>query len=230
MSLTFRGGAAALVLSTLMLAGCATTPPVPAAPSGTPTPEEPAMQLAATWLDAGRMIGLVTWGSTSCVPTAGEATADGQEITVTLVDPQAEACTADLAPRASEVAVPAGVDPTQPVTVHLTYLDQTADLTLAGDQRLSGTPGEPTDYQSTAGWYDDNGIVLLTWGSSTCRPIVSDLEETADALTVTFAAQDGPCTMDMAPRTTMLYVEQAGRDRELTLVGDNLNATIPILG
>lgn len=36
--------------------------------------------------------------------------------------------------------------------------------------------------------------------------------------------------MDMAPRVTVLYVEQVDRDRSLTLAGDNLDATIPILG
>lgn len=230
MSFTFRGGAAALVLSTLMLAGCATTSPVPAAPSQTPTPEEPAMELAAAWLDAGRMIGLVTWGSSSCVPHAEAATASGQEITVTLVDATDGPCTADYGPRASEIAVPAGVDPHQPVTVHLTYLDQTADLTLAGDEELTGTPGDPTDYQPTAGWFNDNGIALLTWGSSSCRPQVAGIEETADGITVNFTPHDGMCTMDMAPRVTVLYVEQVDRDRSLTLAGDNLDATIPILG
>ena len=98
MSFTFRGGAAAFVLSTLMLAGCATTSPVPAAPSQTPTPEEPAMELAAAWLDAGRMIGLVTWGSSSCRPqVAGiEETADGITVNFT---PHDGMCTMDMAPR-----------------------------------------------------------------------------------------------------------------------------------
>lgn len=232
MSLLFRGGVAALVVSTLALAGCAITSPVPAAPAPapTPTPEEPAMEIAATWLDAGRMIGLVTWGSSSCVPFAEEPAADGQKIAVKLTDADTGPCTADHSPRASELAVPAGVDPTQPVTVQLTYLDQTAELTLPGDTELTGTPGDPTDYQPSAGWFSDNGIVLLTWGSSTCRPQVSGIEETADGITVTFTAHEGMCTMDMAPRTTILGVEQVGRDRPLTLVGDNLDATIPIRG
>ena len=226
----FRGGVAALVVSALALAGCAVTSPVPAAPSQSPTPQEPDTASVATWLDSGRMIGLVTWGSSSCVPQADTATASGQEITVTLLDPAEGACTADYAPRASEIAVPTGVDPHQDVTVHLTYLDKTVDLKLAGNAELTGTPGDPTDYQPTAGWFDDHGIALLTWGSSSCRPQVAGIEESVDVITVNFTAHDGMCTMDMAPRVTVLYVEQVDRTRKLTLVGDNLDATIPILG
>ncbi len=188
------------------------------------------METAAAWLDEGRMIGLITWGSSSCVPSAEAATASGQEITVALVDNADGPCTADYAPRASEVAVPAGVDPHQPVTVHLTYLDQTVDLTLAGDPELTGTPGDPTEYAPTAGWFNDTGIALLTWGSSSCRPQVAAVDEAADEITVTFTANEGACTMDMVPRVTILGVEQVDRDRELTLVGDNLDATLPIRG
>lgn len=230
MSFTFRGAAAALVVSTLGLAGCGITSPVPAEPPPrTSAPEESAMRPAAAWLDAGRMIGVVTRGSSSCVPSAGEATASGQEISVTLTDQTGGACTADLASRASEVAVPVGVDPHQPVTVHLTYLDQTIDLTLDGNTELTGTPGEETDYQPTAGWFDDGGIALLTWGSSSCRPQVANIDETADGIVATFTTHQGVCTMDMAPRVTVLHVGQVGRDRSLTLIGDNLDATIPVL-
>ena len=54
----------------------------------------------AAWLDDGRIIGLVTMGSSSCVPAAEEATleADGS-LSVTLVEPDADtACTADSCP------------------------------------------------------------------------------------------------------------------------------------
>ncbi|MEA4945773.1 MAG: hypothetical protein VB080_15225 [Propionicimonas sp.] len=217
-----------LAVSVLTLAGCASSAPIAADPS--PTAGESGMQTAAAWLDAGRIIGVVTWGSSTCVPTADAATASGQEITVTLTDNAEGACTADYAPRASEVAVPAGVDPKQDVTVHLTYLDQTVDLTLAGDPGLTGTPGEPTDYQPTAGWFTDQGIALLTWGSSTCRPQPAKVDETADGITVSFTPHDGACTMDMVPRLTVISVEGGDHDRNLTLVGDNLDATIPIVG
>lgn len=186
------------------------------------------MEAAVSWLDGGRMIGLVTWGSSSCVPSAGPASAEGQEITVAVIDHTSGPCTADYAPRASEMAVPAGVDPHQPVTVHLTYLDQTVELTLDGNPELTGTPGDPTDYQPSAGWFNDHGLALLTWGSSTCRPEVADLQEASDGITVTFTSHEGACTMDMVPRMTILGVEQVDRDRTLTLSGDGLDATIPV--
>lgn len=219
---------APLVISAMALGGCAGNAPIAGNPS--PAPGEPGTEVAATWLDGGRMIALVTWGSSSCVPQASEVTASGQEVSVTLADGANQACTADYAPRASAVGVPAGVDPHEPVTVNLTYLGQTVGLTLAGDPELTGTPGQETDYQPTAGWFNDQGIALLTWGSSSCRPVVEGVEETADAVTVTFATQDGVCTADMAPRVTLLQMEQVDRSRQLILVGDNLDATIPISG
>ncbi len=239
-----RAAFASLLVSALALAGCAntTTPAGPSSPAQSPSspatlpptePTEPGMQADAAWLDGGRLLGVVTWGSSSCVPVADTATASGQEITVTLTDPGdgTQPCTADMSPRASVVGVPEGVNPQEDVTVALTYLDQTVRFEVDGEDDLKGVPGEATDYAPSAGWFDDDkGIVLLTWGSSTCVPIVEGLEETADAITVTFKANEGACTMDMGPRLTVLGVSGDGDDQQLVLVGDNLDATLPIIG
>ena len=51
-----------------------------------------------------------------------------------------------------------------------------------------------------------------------------------DAITVTFKANEGACTMDMGPLLTVLGVSGEGDDQALVLVGDNLDATLPIIG
>ena len=69
----------------------------------------------AAWLDDGRIIGLVTTGSSTCVPAADEAMLeDDGTLSVTLVEPEADtACTTDLVPRVTLVEVPEGVDPAE---------------------------------------------------------------------------------------------------------------------
>ncbi|MGB3374528.1 MAG: hypothetical protein WBA87_05255, partial [Microbacterium sp.] len=72
------------------------------------------------------------------------------------------------------------------------------------------------------------------WGSSTCPPVVSDLEMTDAGATVTFSAEaDRVCTMDFAPRATVITLP-GGRDDDapftLTLVGDNLDSEVVVRG
>lgn len=215
------------------MAGCAAGPDS-AVPGGSvpSTSEGSDFELDAAWLDQGRMVGVVTWGSSTCIPQATDVTADGQSVSVTLEDVVGDQiCTADYAPRASVVTLPAGVDPTQDVEVAVVFDSVTGDTVLEGNASLTGTPGDSTDYQPTAGWFDDGQLVLLTWGSSTCPPVVESAAVSGDVGTVTFAAQDGPCTMDMAPRATVLGFAEVGEVTDnftLTLVGDDLDATLPV--
>ena len=76
----------------------------------------------AAWLDDGRIIGLVTMGSSGCVPAAEEATLeDDGTLSVTLVEPDADtACTADFVPRVTLVEVPEGVDPAEDLAITVT--------------------------------------------------------------------------------------------------------------
>lgn len=188
----------------------------------------------AAWLDDGRMVAVVTWGSSSCVPTATDITADGQTVTVTLSEEYGDQiCTADLAPRASLVALPAGIDPTRDIDLIVTRSDRTDDVDLDGAPALTGVPGESTDFTPSAGWFDDGYLVLLTWGSSTCPPIIDDIAVAGAAGTVTFRTEDRPCTKDMAPRLIELHLgeldDDADDDFMLTLVGDGLDATVPVI-
>lgn len=222
----------------LTLAGCAGgagSTPVPSVPSEVPSaPSDPSGAPSAAWMDDGRAVALVTWGSSSCPPVMGDAITRGQEVTVVIEEPPAETvCTADLAPRASLVTLPAGVDPAQDLTIIAKGADVDAEVTLAGDATLTGTPGESTEFRSSAGWYDSLGIVLLTWGSSSCPPIVEGIDEKADGATVTFRDEDRVCTRDMAPRTTVLdlgHVPAETAGYTLTLTGGGLDGTVPVVG
>ncbi|MGO2746802.1 hypothetical protein [Microbacterium sp.] len=236
--------ASAALAAALLLVGCTGSsgdqPPTSSASpddSGNSTDIGDADDIEAAWLDDGRMFALVTWGSSTCVPIIDDISADGQKVTVSLVDaPNADgtekACTADLAQRASVGGLPEGVDPTKDVEFLVTLGDITDDVDLDGNTALTGIPGESTDYTPSAGWFDDEGIVLLTWGSSSCPPIVENLDVQDAGATVTFTTEDGPCTMDMAPRATLLGFDGDFDDDEdftLTLVGDNLDGKVNVL-
>ena len=241
----------ALSVSTVLAAaalvtGCVSTPGAPTSTSE-PQPEQSQStdaphtgdDIEAAWLDGGRMFAVVTWGSSTCVPAAGEVTADGQTVTVALDEGDTDqACTDDLVPRASLATLPDGVDPTKDVELIVTLGDFTDDVDLDGSAAVAAGAAE---YEPSAGWFDDEGIVLLTWGSSTCAPIVENVEADARTATVTFATEDRMCTMDMAPRATIISVgdlddgddDDADTDDDdkftLTLVGDNLDGTVAVI-
>jgi hypothetical protein len=188
-------------------------------------------------LDDGRMFAVITWGSSTCVPQVDEVAAQGQTVSMTLVDPEGDgeekACTADLAPRATIGALPEGVDPKSEITLQISYGDLTEDVDLDGDPNATGTPGTSTEFQPSAGWFDDDGLVLLTWGSSSCPPVVESLEGAGNAGTATFVTDDTQvCTMDMAPRATILaFGEDTIEDDgtfTLTLVGGGLDGTVEV--
>jgi hypothetical protein len=208
-SLLAAAGAAALVA--VALAGCAS--PASSAPTPTVDTSVPpaSVDITAAWLDGGRSIGLVTLGSSTCLPIADPGVLEGDVLVVTLTDADdATGCTDDLVPRATVIAVPEGVDPAQDLSVKITGAGYEGETTLAGAQGLAG-PGGETDYLPSAGWTGNPGeFVLLSWGSSTCVPVVADAAPTAAAeVTVTFQAPpaDQVCTMDMAPRGTVVQVE-----------------------
>lgn len=220
---------AALAASALLLSGCTDADPQPPqstpAPTTTQGPVAPQASLAAAWLDDGRAFALVTYGSSSCVPVVSDVGADGQNVTVTLTEEEAEACTDDYVPRAALVGLPEGVDPTRDVDV--TVRDESGGtesrVELDGDDDLSGAG--LSDFQASAGWFSDRGIVLLTWGSGSCVPVVESVDERADSATVTFVESpaDRVCTADMRARTTVLELSAEPDDDDdftLILAGD----------
>ncbi|WP_091229968.1 hypothetical protein [Microbacterium sp. 3J1] len=229
----------------LLIAGCtigpgATSPSSTSLPSSGPgQSSDDSDDLEGTLLDDGRMFAVVTFGSSTCIPQVDTVTAEGQTVSVTLMDVDAggeteKACTTDLAPRASVGALPEGVDPTKEITLQVTYGDMVDDVEIDGDASLMGAPGSPTEYLPSAGWLDDGSLVLLTWGSSGCPPVVDTLEGSGNTGTATFVTDENQaCTMDMAPRATILSfgddeVEDDGFT--LTLVGGGLEGTVQVRG
>jgi hypothetical protein len=227
----------ALFIGATTLAGCATQ--AATAPSGSPSAGGGSdAEIDAAWLDDGRMIGLVTYGSSGCVPIAEDATleADGS-LSVALMEPEEDqACTADYAPRVTLVGVPDGVDPSKDLSLTVTGDGLTGSAELDGVEGLGG--GGMTDYLPSAGWTETDGqFVLLTWGSSSCAPVISGVAATGPAeVTVTFETPpaDQVCTMDMAPRATIALVDGLEEDRnvEAVLTGSPEfdNVRIPIYG
>lgn len=223
----------------LLVAGC-TVGPGGAAPYTTSDPSTgpgdtgggEVEDMDGVLLDDGRMFAVVTWGSSTCIPQVDTVSANGQTVEVSLVDADAAAaCTSDMAPRASVGALPEGVDPAQDITLNVTYGEASEDVDISGGS-FSGVPGESTEYLPSAGWIDDGTLVLLTWGSSGCPPVVETLEATGNAGTATFVTDaDKVCTMDMAPRATLLaFGEDAADDDDftLTLVGGGLDGTVEV--
>lgn len=235
--------AAVLCAAAFGVAGCATSNPDDAVTDDSSTGEEtpstgPAddsFEFELAWLDAGRMVAIVTQGSSTCVPVLEDVTADGQHVTVTLNEGDAnQVCTADLTSRATLVPLPAGVDPKSDVDFVVTLGSATGDEDLDGNASLAGVPGEPTDYLPSAGWVEDSALVLLTWGSSSCPPIIDSVEAGDGVGTVRFVSEDRVCTMDMAPRATIIdFGDQLDDDADdgftLELIGDNLDATLQVI-
>lgn len=236
--------ALALAAVALLATGCGTGPasPAPTSTAGSPsntagsdagssTLDRTASDVETAWLDGGRVIGIVTWGSSACRPHVADVKAEGQSVAITLADADEMACTDDLGPRAVAAMLPEGVDVTKDVELRVTYGDRTADVGLDG---LDAAPQGPGEQQPSAGWFDDDGIVLLTYGSSSCPPIVGDVKMTDAGATVTFTeTADRVCTMDFAPRATVITALDERDDDApftLTLVGDNLDAEVPVLG
>lgn len=213
-----------------MLTGCA----------GQAAPGESAvadLQLDAGWVDGGRMIAVVTKGSSTCVPTAEEPTFADGVVSVTFVDALADAgrpCTKDLVPRVTLVGVPEGVDPAQATRVDVAFGNAAGSVELPGVEGLAG-PGSQSDFLPSAGWLTSGGFALVTWGSSSCAPVAETMKKTADAeITVTFETPpaDRACTMDMAPRALLGSADGVAETAgvELVLVGDTFESTrIPIL-
>lgn len=230
---------AAVLVTGSMLAACATPsggstePPAPTPAAETDSPA--AGDLHAAWLDAGRAVGIVTYGSSTCLPVVDDIEGEGSSITVTIAEPEDKPCTMDYVPRATYVALPAGVDITDDLTIVLTGAIE-GSVVLDDDDDLTGTPGDSTDFAPSAGWFDKTGFAALTWGSSSCAPVVSGVESTGDAaLTLTFAdlPEDQACTRDMAPRAVVAAVPDGFDDDDdvtLTFAGADVTGTTTILG
>ncbi|WP_438352235.1 hypothetical protein [Microbacterium sp. CJ88] len=216
--------AAALALSALAFVGCASTTAGsnPTTDASTPTPVG---ELAAAWLDDGRAIGIVTWGSSTCIPVAGEPVFKDGVLTIGLSDVEGQVCTQDYVARGTLVTLPAGVDPAKELKVAVTGA-YAGDLVVAGDATLA--PAAAVEYLPTAGWFSSDGFLVLTWGSSTCVPQLEKAVASGKAeVTATFVTPpaDQVCTADMGPRVTVGAVTglEATSSVHLVLAGGGLD-------
>lgn len=228
------------VAAVALLAACATGTAVDPGSNGQEVPDGGAsseIPVEGAWLDGGRVIGLVTSGSSSCVPTAGTVELeDSGTLAVQFEEPsETTPCTRDLVPRITLVPVPESVDPSQNLDVVVTGVGYHGNVQLPGVPDLD--PAETEEFTPSAGWTGHNGeFIVLTWGSSTCPEIIENSEVTGeDTVTVTFAAQDEtkPCTADMAPQPVLAFADGLANQPHVvaTLVGPNFPETkVEILG
>lgn len=228
------------LLAAGLLTGCATgaaSAPENTAGTMTPTPDAEGSAssgaVEAAWLDAGRSIAIVTRGSSTCVPVVdGEPRVAGDALTVTLGESTRTDCTRDMAPRATLVGLPTGVDPTRSLEV---IVEGAAEgrTTLAP---LAAAPSDATEFSPSAGWVDARSIAIVTYGSSGCPPTVESVTATGSDIAVQFATPpaDQVCTMDIAPRVSLADLgDQAPEgDASVVLAGGGVDATdpIPVLG
>ncbi|WP_295839251.1 hypothetical protein [uncultured Microbacterium sp.] len=234
--LTALGLLGAGLLAAGALAGCASvasSSPDPSTPVPDATDTAPATEVGAAWLDAGRAIAVVTYGSSSCVPVvAGEPRAEDGTLTVELADPQNDACTRDMAPRATLVPLPAGVDASQALDVSVTGAAE-GRTRLAG---LAAAPASSDDMVPSAGWVGASTVAIVTYGSSSCVPRVESATVDGAQIAVRFAAPpaDQVCTMDYAPRVTLADVEGEVAEGEATVTLSGGGVTdagpLPVLG
>lgn len=209
---------AGLSLAVVALAGCATTPG--AAPSE-PAPGGDAAAVGAAWLAGGSLIAVVTEGSSTCRPFVEDAVLDEGVLVVTLTEMTGEdqACTADLVKRGTVIGVPEGVEPGTGIDIQVT-LDG-----AFGETRLDGYAGSAAadEYTTSAGWVDGHTLALLTWGSSSCAPVVESVSvESPSSIAVSFIepAADQVCTMDMAPRVAVVTLDgDVDRDATISISG-----------
>lgn len=223
-----------LAVAGLALTGCANSTGEPSgSPSIAPDPD-----LGAAWLDSGRMVGLVTLGSSTCVPgIEDDAEVDDEGVLhVELAMPKAtQPCTADLVPRVTFVDLPDDVDPAEDLQIEVTGELYYGLVELDGVAGLD--PSGETDYQPSAGWATaPHQFVILTWGSSTCLPQMEDIEVTGPAeVTVSYITppSDEVCTRDMVAQGAVAAVTglEGISDAELVLTGDTFDGVrVPIYG
>ena len=212
--------AVAAVSLTALLGGCAGSSSG-SAPSQDPN-ETLDTDLGAAWLDGGRMVGLITQGSSTCVPTAEGEYADGV-LQVTLTDAAEAACTSDLAPRVSLVALSDDVDPSSNLVIEVTGAGFGGEITLPG---VEGLAFESVSEQApSAGWTTaEGGVIVLLWGSSGCPELVTATEVTGDATataTLSGVPEDKVCTSDYVPNPQLTAIDGlvGVPDVQLTLTG-----------
>ncbi|WP_296198302.1 hypothetical protein [uncultured Microbacterium sp.] len=226
--------AAALALAASAVFGVLTacvSPSTPSVPSGTAGESG----VGAVWLDGGRILGVMTQGSSSCAPVAADPMVDAEgTLEVHLAAPaNATACTRDLVWRTTLLTAPAQIDRADDLRIQVSGT-ASGETTLAG---TAATEAAVDEYSASIGLSSIPGaLVLLTWGSSGCPPVLDTVRSTGDELDIAFAPRsaDRVCTADLVPRTLIVPVPDGGADAQTAVLsGDGFNdvhVTIPAAG
>lgn len=230
----------ALALAAMLgaaLAGCATATPssgADATPQATETPAGELTEFDAAWLDGGRQVGLVTQGSSTCIPTAEDVSYADGVLQLTLADVSDGPCTMDYVPRVSLVPVPDDVDPSANLAIEVSG-DYVGEMVLPGVEGLAAE--SPSEQLPSAGWTTTDGtFIVLLWGSSGCPEYITTAEVSGDAaISVSLSDQpaDKVCTADIAPNPQLTTVDGlvGVPDVALTLNSPGVDPyTTPILG
>lgn len=233
--LTLLAALGTALLAAGALTGCATgaaSPGEESTPSATSRPDagtsSSSSEIGAAWLDAGRAIAVVTRGSSTCVPVvSGEPDVSEGAVTITLGESARTDCTRDMAPRATLVGVK-GVDPTRSLEVTVQGAAE-GRTTLAP---LAAAPSDTAEFSPSAGWVDGRSIAIVTYGSSGCPPTVESVTTTGSDIAVQFATPpaDQVCTMDIAPRVTLVDIGDDAPEGAASVVlsGGGVDATEPV--
>ena len=88
------------------------------------------MTPTVAWVDDGRYVAVVTWGSSSC-PTGPDDVdvVDEQVIEIGLAPlTRGDVCTADMSPHVVVLDLPRGIDPTEPLVARV----EDTEVTIEG--------------------------------------------------------------------------------------------------
>lgn len=235
---TLLGTLALAVTLGVALAGCAGSATTSSGSSSSPEPTETGAAVAtefdAAWLDGGRQIGLVTEGSSTCVPTAAEVSYADDVLQVTLTDTSDGPCTMDYVPRVSLVPIPEDVDASANLAIEVSG-DYVGEIVLPGVEGLAAE--SPSEQMPSAGWTTTDGtFIVLLWGSSGCPEYITTAEVSGDAaIAVSLSGQpaDKVCRADIVPSPQLGIVDGlvGVPDVALTLTSPGAEPyTTPILG
>lgn len=217
--------AATLLAATLT--ACATNSAPPAAsedPTDAGTTDDTSTtpdDMTAVWLDSRSIV--VTVSGDGCMPIVKDVIAEDGVLDVTIAKRETDTtCTEPYIVYPYLVGLPAEIDSSKPLTVNVTSWDD-----KKGTFELAGlTDGGPASDEininpkPAATWVNDSTIAVLTYGSSSCAPTGGTFSGAGDDLTLVLTESlNKMCTMDYAPRVTLVPADGVDKTATFTLKG-----------
>ncbi|WP_040168255.1 hypothetical protein [Microbacterium gorillae] len=226
-----------LAAAAVALVGCATpiaggagsatggTTPDPTSTPSTSSVTVSVDQVQVSWLTTTSMVVILPAGS--CPLHIGDIVAGTQKLTVTFAAKSGASCAPTTAAQKYVLGVPAGVDTTKDLAVTIVTPEGKTDVTLSG---LAGGEVIPEDRsiapEPAASWVGPHTLAVLTYGSSSCAPTGGAVAD--GVLTLKDPPADTACTMDLAPRVTLIDAPDVAHDAKLTLAGSTTSGGSPV--